>query len=148
MPSMSLKIVMCCDASTPLGAEKCMNSASARIKQLENKQEKFFRGRLGWVIMVGVMHVQHLCETAVTPDAIDHRLGRIEDEIKSIADALQHLTRVDERLKQHRDSIDDHEERLRYLEHLSQKQSGIVTAAERIGWIVVTVGLGVLQFFG
>ena len=84
----------------------------------------------------------------MTPDAIDHRLGRIEDEIKSIADALQHLTRVDERLKQHRDSIEDHEDRLRHLEHLSQKQSGIVTAAERAVWIIVTVGLGVLQFFG
>ena len=81
----------------------------------------------------------------MTPDAIDHRLGRIEDEIKSIAEALRHLTRVDERLKQHRDSIDDHEDRLRHLEQQSQKSSGVVTAAERVAWIVITVGLGLLQ---
>ena len=81
----------------------------------------------------------------MTPDAIDHRLGRIEDEIKSIADALRHLTRVDERLKQHRDSIDDHEDRLRQLEHQSQKSIGLVTAAERVVWLVITIGLGLLQ---
>lgn len=82
----------------------------------------------------------------MTPEVIDQRLGRIEDEMKSIADALRHLTRVDERLKQHRDSIDDHEERLRGLEQKQQKQSGIVSAAERVGWIVLTVGVGVIQY--
>lgn len=81
----------------------------------------------------------------MTPDAIDHRLGVIESEIKSIAEALRHLTRVDERLKQHRDSIDDHEDRLRNLEQSAQKQSGIVSAAERMIWIVVTIGLGLAQ---
>ena len=79
---------------------------------------------------------------------IDHRLGRIEDEIKSIADALQHLTRVDERLKQHRDCIDDHEDRLRTLERKSQKQAGVVTATERVAWVAITIALGFLQFFG
>lgn len=95
--------------------------------------------------MVERRHALTLCETAVTPDAIDHRLGRIEDEIKSIAEALRHLTRVDERLKQHRDSIDDHEERLRHLEQQSQKSNGVVTATERVIWLVITVGLGLLQ---
>ena len=82
------------------------------------------------------------------PLVIDHRLGRIEDDVRAIAEALQHLTRVDERLTQHRDSIDDHEERLRALEKQSQKQSGVVTATERVAWFVVTVGLAALQFLG
>jgi septation ring formation regulator EzrA len=84
---------------------------------------------------------------AVTPEAIHHRLGRIEDEIKTIAEALQHLTRVDERLRQHRDNIDDHEDRLRSLEQVQQKSSGVVTAWERVGWIVLTVGVGALNYF-
>lgn len=82
----------------------------------------------------------------MTPDIIDRRLGRIEDEIKSIADALNHLTRVDERLKQHRDSIDDHEERLRGLEQKQQKQSGVVSAIERLCWIAVTIGVGLFSY--
>lgn len=82
----------------------------------------------------------------MTPDIIDRRLGRIEDEIKSIADALNHLTRVDERLKQHRDSIDDHEERLRGLEQKQQKQSGVVSAVERLCWIAVTIGVALFSY--
>jgi len=78
---------------------------------------------------------------------LDHRLGRIEDEIKVIADALQHLTRVDERLKQHRQSIEDHEERLRLLEAGGQKAKGSLATFERVGWLVVTVGLALLQLF-
>lgn len=95
--------------------------------------------------MLERMHALALASCPVTPDAIDHRLGRIEDEIKSIAEALRHLTRVDERLKQHRDSIDDHEDRLRHLEQQAQKSSGVVTATERVVWIVITIGLGLLQ---
>lgn len=82
----------------------------------------------------------------MTPDIIDRRLGRIEDEIKSIADALNHLTRVDERLKQHRDSIDDHEERLRGLEQKQQKQSGVVSAIERLCWVAVTIGVALFSY--
>ena len=79
---------------------------------------------------------------------IDRRLGRIEDDVRAIAEALQHLSRVDERLTQHRDSIDDHEDRLRSLEKQAQKQSGVVTASERVIWFLITVGLGVFQFWG
>jgi hypothetical protein len=78
--------------------------------------------------------------------AIDHRLGRIEDEIKAIADALQLLSRVDERLRQHRDDIDDHEGRLRALEKASTNQSGAIKMAERVIWLVVTVGLALINF--
>lgn len=66
--------------------------------------------------------------------------------MRSIAQALNHLTRVDERLKQHRDSIDDHEERLRSLEQSGNTTKGTVLAAERIAWFVVTVGLALVQF--
>lgn len=76
--------------------------------------------------------------------ALDHRLGRIEDEIKQIAEALRHLTRVDERLKQHRASIDDHEERLRALEAGSQKQTGSMAVYERLAWFAITVASIVL----
>lgn len=78
--------------------------------------------------------------------AIDHRLGRIEEEIKAIADALQLLSRVDERLRQHRDDIDDHEHRLRELEKTATNQSGAIKMAERVLWLVVTVGLALLNF--
>lgn len=77
---------------------------------------------------------------------LDKRLGRIEDEMRSIAQALNHLTRVDERLKQHRDSIDDHEERLRVLEQSGNKTKGTVQTAERVVWLLVTIGLALLQF--
>ncbi len=113
---------------------------------LKNSSKVSFRCRVTnrFVIMVGQSFYYE--SAAVTPDAIDHRLGRIEDEIKTIAEALQHLTRVDERLRQHRDNIDDHEERLRTLEQVQQKSSGVVTAWERVGWIALTVGVGVLNY--
>jgi hypothetical protein len=78
--------------------------------------------------------------------AIDHRLGRIEDEMKSIADALKLLSRVDERLHGHRDAIDDHEDRLRLLEKAATNQSGAVKMAERVIWLAVTVGLALINF--
>lgn len=78
--------------------------------------------------------------------AIDHRLGRIEEEIKAIADALQLLSRVDERLRQHRNDIDDHEHRLRELEKSSTNATGAIKMAERVLWLVVTVGLALLNF--
>ncbi len=77
---------------------------------------------------------------------LDHRLERIEEEIKVIADALKHLTRVDERLKQHRQSIEDHEERLRVLEAGKQNAKGSLATLERVAWFVVTVGLALIQF--
>lgn len=86
------------------------------------------------------------CECDVDLPAIDHRLGRIEDEIKVIADALQLLSRVDERLRQHRDDIDDHEDRLRLLEKAASDQSGAIKMAERVIWLVVTVGLALINF--
>lgn len=76
---------------------------------------------------------------------LDRRLERIEDEMRGIAEALQHLTRVDERLKQHRQSIEDHEDRLRALESGGQKATGSLLTLERIGWVAVTVGLGLIQ---
>lgn len=76
---------------------------------------------------------------------IDHRLERIEEEMRGIANALQHLTRVDERLKQHRASIDDHEERLRSLEKTGSKAQGSIITLERVIWLVVTVGLALAQ---
>lgn len=76
---------------------------------------------------------------------IDHRLERIEEEMRGIANALQHLTRVDERLKQHRASIDDHEDRLRNLEQSGNKAKGTILAAERLIWFAVTIGLALLQ---
>lgn len=78
---------------------------------------------------------------------LDHRLGRIEDEIKVIAEALRHLTRVDERLKQHRQSIDDHEDRLRALELGGHKAKGSLVTLERVGWFIVTVGLALFQLW-
>lgn len=50
--SMPLKIVMWSDASIPPDAEKCMKSASTRIKRLETQREIFFSGRLRCAIMV------------------------------------------------------------------------------------------------
>ncbi len=76
---------------------------------------------------------------------IDLRLERIEEEMRGIANALQHLTRVDERLKQHRASIDDHEERLRALEKTGSKAHGSIITLERVIWLVVTVGLALAQ---
>ncbi len=78
--------------------------------------------------------------------AIDHRLGRIEDEMKSIADALKLLSRVDERLHGHRDAIDDHEDRLRLLEKAATNQSGALKMVERMIWLAVTVGIGLAGF--
>ena len=78
--------------------------------------------------------------------AIDHRLGRIEDEMKSIADALKLLSRVDGRLHGHRDAIDDHEDRLRLLEKAATNQSGAIKMAERFIWLAVTVGLALINF--
>ncbi len=77
--------------------------------------------------------------------AIDHRLGRMEDEIRSIADALKLLSRVDERLNGHRDTIDDHEARLRSLEKSATNQSGAIKMAERFIWLAVTVGLALIN---
>jgi hypothetical protein len=77
---------------------------------------------------------------------IDHRLGRIEEEMKSIADALRLLSRVDERLHGHREAIDDHEDRLRLLEKTATNQSGALKMVERGIWLVVTVGLALVQF--
>ena len=88
----------------------------------------------------------HLERTAVDLPAIDHRFGRIEDEMKSIAEALQLLSRVDERLHRHREDIDDHEDRLRLLEKAATNQSGALKMAERGIWLVVTVGLALIQF--
>ena len=76
---------------------------------------------------------------------IDHRLERIEDEMRGIAEALKHLTRVDERLKQHRVSLDDHEERLRELEKSGNTVKGSWLTIERMIWLVVTVGLALAQ---
>jgi hypothetical protein len=76
---------------------------------------------------------------------LDLRLERIEDEMRGIAEALKHLTRVDERLKQHRQSIEDHEERLRLLEAGGQKAKGSLATLERVGWVVVTVALAGFQ---
>lgn len=87
-----------------------------------------------------------ISEFDVDLPAIDHRLGRIEDEIKVIADALHMLSRVDERLRQHRDDIDDHEDRLRLLEKAATNQSGAIKMAERVIWFVVTVGLALINF--
>ena len=77
--------------------------------------------------------------------AIDHRLGRIEDEIKAIADALKLLSRVDERLRQHRDDLDDHEGRLRSLEKTATNHNGAIKMAERVVWLLVTVGLAYIN---
>lgn len=77
--------------------------------------------------------------------AIDHRLGRIEEEMKSIADALRLLSRVDERLHGHREAIDDHEGRLRSLEKSATNQSGAIKMAERFIWLAVTVGLALIN---
>jgi len=88
----------------------------------------------------------NLERTAVDLPAIDHRLGRIEDEIRTMADALQMLSRVDERLARHWDNIDDHEERLRLLEKTATNQSGALKMVERGIWLVVTVGLALVQF--
>lgn len=113
---------------------------------LKNSSKVSFRCRVTnrFVIMVGQSFYYE--SAAVTPDAIDHRLGRIENEIKTIAEALQHLTRVDERLRQHRDDIEDHEDRLRLLEQAKQKNTGMVTAGERVIWIALTIGAGVLNY--
>ena len=70
----------------------------------------------------------------------------MEDEIRSIADALKLLSRVDERLNGHRDTIDDHEDRLRLLEKTATNQSGALKMVERGIWLVVTVGLALVQF--
>ena len=78
--------------------------------------------------------------------AIDHRLGRIEEEMRSIADALQLLSRVEERLYRHRDNIDDHEGRLRLLEKTATNQIGALKMVERGIWLAVTVGLALIQF--
>jgi len=88
----------------------------------------------------------NLERTAVDLPAIDHRLGRIEDEMKSIAEAMRLLSRVDERLHRHREDIDDHEERLRLLEKTATNQSGALKMVERGIWLVVTVGLALVQF--
>jgi hypothetical protein len=88
----------------------------------------------------------NLERTAVDLPAIDHRLGRIEDEMKSIAEAMRLLSRVDERLHRHREDIDDHEDRLRLLEKTATNQSGALKMVERGIWLVVTVGLALVQF--
>jgi hypothetical protein len=87
-------------------------------------------------------------DDAVDLPMIDHRLERIEDEMRGIAEALKHLTRVDERLKQHRDTIDDHETRIRDLETLGHTAKGSFVTAERVIWFAITAGLALLQFVG
>lgn len=85
---------------------------------------------------------------AVDLPMIDHRLERIEDEMRGISEALKHLTRVDERLKQHRDSIDDHESRIRNLEQMGNTAKGSLITAERVVWFAITAGLALMQFVG
>lgn len=78
-------------------------------------------------------------------DAFDRRLGRIEQDLRSITDALIKLATVEERMSSqtsrldgHDRNIDDHELRLRTLESDRHKGRGAMSVMERIGWMVAT----------
>lgn len=77
---------------------------------------------------------------------LDRRLGRIEEDVKAIAEALRELARVEERLTQHRDSLDDHEERLRKIEAVAHQNKGKVSMLERVGWIGITLLTAAAQY--
>lgn len=78
-------------------------------------------------------------------DAFDRRLGRIEQDLRSITDALIKLATVEERMSSqtsrldgHDRNIDDHELRLRTLESDRHKGRGAMSVWERLGWIAAT----------
>lgn len=106
------------------------------------------RGRSSTTYLIRRGHALNQWNDAVDLPMIDHRLERIEDEMRGISEALKHLTRVDERLKQHRDSIDDHESRIRDLEQMGHRAKGSFVTAERVVWFAITSGLALMQFVG
>ena len=81
------------------------------------------------------------------------RLGRIETKIDTLFDAMTQLTRMEERMIQHNDSmtqlggrIDDHEKRIRIIEYSTKQNSLIVLRVERFLWAVLSAGLAALVY--
>lgn len=57
---------------------------------------------------------------------MDQRLQHIEEKIAVIADAIQTLARVEERMQVQASTLTDHESRLRGLERINEQRSALV----------------------
>lgn len=69
-------------------------------------------------------------------EAVEARLNAIEGELRRVADSLQLVLRLDERMVTLFKSRDDHETRLRVVEVATSGTSYTVTAWQKFGWII------------
>jgi len=80
--------------------------------------------------------------------------SRIEQKLDTLSEVLIQLARIEERqivhlndMQQIKAEVGEHDERIRKIEQVTQKNAVSVSNIERFGWIAMTAAIGAFATF-